>query len=119
MRYDGSINFDTRIDSGGFNRGIRAMPNAVEGLKRTFENLAKTIGIAFSVGAVINFSKACLSANQTQIEAEARAYAEELGVDLDLLLLLDLVEDHSDVQLSHSGDCGLLCLRYAGTGDLC
>ena len=72
MRYDGSINFDTRIDSRGFNRGIRDMPNAVESLKRTFENLAKTIGIAFSVGAVLNFSKACLSANQTQIEAEAR-----------------------------------------------
>ncbi len=72
MQYDGSINFDTRIDSRGFNRGIRDMPNAVESLKRTFENLAKTIGIAFSVGAVLNFSKACLSANQTQIEAEAR-----------------------------------------------
>lgn len=72
MRYDGSINFDTRIDRRGFNQGIRDMPNAVESLKRTFENLAKTIGIAFSVGAVLNFSKACLSANQTQIEAEAR-----------------------------------------------
>ena len=56
MQYDGSINFDTRIDRRGFNQGIRDMPNAVESLKRTFENLAKTIGIAFSVGAVLQQS---------------------------------------------------------------
>ena len=41
MRYDGSINFDTRIDSGGFNRGIRAMPNAVEDLKERLKILQK------------------------------------------------------------------------------
>jgi hypothetical protein len=53
--YDGSIRIDTRIDSRGFNTGIRAMVNGVKGL-------AAAIGIAFGVGAVVAFGKSAVSA---------------------------------------------------------
>ena len=44
----------------------------VNHLENTFNGLKSKILATFSVVAITNFSKACLSANQTQIEAEAR-----------------------------------------------
>ena len=62
MQYDGSINIDSRIDSKGFNAGIKAMMSSLKGL-------AAAVGVAFGIGAVINFGKRAID------EASAMASA--------------------------------------------
>ena len=47
---DGSVRIDTRIDTGGFDAGMKKMMGAVG-------KLGVAIGIAFSVATIINFGK--------------------------------------------------------------
>lgn len=52
---DGHLNFDTKMNTSGFKTGI-------EQLSGMFKKLAGAVGIAFSVAAVVNFSKAAVQA---------------------------------------------------------
>lgn len=62
MGYDGSINIDTKIDSSGFNQGVKGISNNLDGITSSLKKLAAAAGIAFGVAAVINFGKASVSA---------------------------------------------------------
>jgi hypothetical protein len=53
--YDGSIRIDSKINSKGFNKGISGM---TAGLGK----LAAAVGIAFGVGAIINFGRTAVAA---------------------------------------------------------
>lgn len=46
--YDGSIRIDTRIDSRGFNTGIKSMIG-------TLGKFASAVGVAFGIGAIVRF----------------------------------------------------------------
>lgn len=52
---DGSINIDTKINEGGFNKGIEQITGAVSGM-------AQAIGIAFGVDQIIQFGKGAVDA---------------------------------------------------------
>ncbi|WP_101698497.1 hypothetical protein [Clostridium minihomine] len=60
--YDGSINIDTKIDSAGFNRGVKNIGNGLDGITSSLKKLAAAAGIAFGVAAVVNFGKASVNA---------------------------------------------------------
>lgn len=60
--YDGSIRIDTRINSSGFNSGIRNINSGLAGITKSLKSLAIAAGIAFSVKAVVDFGKASVSA---------------------------------------------------------
>lgn len=62
MGYDGSINIDTKIDSSGFNQGVKGLNNGLDGITSSLKKLAATAGIAFGVAAAVNFGKASVSA---------------------------------------------------------
>ncbi|MEF2918852.1 MAG: hypothetical protein U0O22_00085 [Acutalibacteraceae bacterium] len=66
-RPDGSLIFDTRVDSNGFNRGVRNITGSIGSLRSMLGRLASAIGIAFSVTAVVNFGKTCINA-ATEVE---------------------------------------------------
>jgi hypothetical protein len=53
--YDGTIRIDSRIDSKGFNGGIRAMTGSIKGL-------AAAVGLAFGTAAVVAFGKTAVDA---------------------------------------------------------
>jgi phage-related protein len=55
LGYDGSIRIDSKIDSKGFNTGIKSMMSSLKGL-------AAAVGLAFGVGAVVLFGKSAVSA---------------------------------------------------------
>ena len=57
MTYDGSLTFDTAIDSSGFNKGTTSLSKQANGLKGTFLKLGKIIGSAFAVTQLVKFSK--------------------------------------------------------------
>lgn len=62
MGYDGSINIDTKIDSSGFNQGVKGISGGLDGITSSLKKLAAAAGIAFGVAAVVNFGKASVSA---------------------------------------------------------
>ncbi len=50
MAVDGHLNFDTRIDTKGFSKGITSIKSMLGGI-------ATAVGVAFSVGALVTFGK--------------------------------------------------------------
>ena len=61
--FDGSINIDTRIDSTGFNRGIKGINTGLDGITASLKKLAAVVGLAFGIGAIVNFGKASVRAS--------------------------------------------------------
>lgn len=58
---DGSLVFDTRVDSTGFNRGVNGLKSQANGLTGAFNKLGVAIGAAFAVKAIADFSKQAVS----------------------------------------------------------
>lgn len=54
---DGSIVLTTQIDQTGLKRGMASMKSGVAGLSKSFAKIGAAIGVAFGVGALINFGK--------------------------------------------------------------
>ena len=72
MAVDGSLNFDTKINTKGFEKGTKSLNNSLSGLNSKLASLAKLVVAAFSVKQVVAFTKACKEAYQVQFEAEAK-----------------------------------------------
>jgi len=66
----------TKLDNTGFNTGIQGMEGQVSGFSSNLSRLSGVIGAAFSIGAVINFSRAITSAS---------SQLEDIGVQFDVL----------------------------------
>lgn len=61
-RYDGSIRIDTRVDSTGFNKGIKTISSGFAGIVKSLKGIAIAAGLAFGIKAAIDFGKASVSA---------------------------------------------------------
>ena len=102
MAADGSLNFNTKIDQSGFEKGTRTISNGISKLKGSLKSLAKTAAsampfgkvggvqkningltsslkglagvaaAAFSVKQILDFAKASKEAYNTQIEQETK-----------------------------------------------
>lgn len=66
-RVDGSLRFDTRVDSGGFNTGIKNLGSSLGRLRNSLFKVASAVGVAFSVTAVVSFGKTCID-TATEVE---------------------------------------------------
>ena len=60
---DGSLWFDTQIDSKKFNKGIKTINSQASGLQKTISNLGKTIITAFGVTQIVQFAKTSIQAS--------------------------------------------------------
>ena len=61
MAVDGYLNFDTQIDTKGFNQGTQKVNNGISGMKSAFGKLGKVIGATFAVSSLVNFGKQAVS----------------------------------------------------------
>ena len=87
--YDGSIRIDTRLDSSGFNGGLKSINAGLGGITKALKGVAIAAGIAFGVKAVIDFSKAAVSAStqmsnalmgmQSIVEGQGRSWKKAKG----------------------------------------
>ena len=57
MAVDGSLNFDTSIDTKGFSNGTKSISNSLGGLKSALGKVAVAVAAAFSVKQIIDFGK--------------------------------------------------------------
>ena len=60
MAVDGSLNFDTKIDSKGFDKGVKNINSSVSQLSGKLGALKTKIAAAFSVAAIVAFGKKAL-----------------------------------------------------------
>lgn len=59
--YDGCIRINTKIDSGGFNKGVNSLSNGVKSLTGAFVKLGSAIGLAMGIGALVQFGKEAIN----------------------------------------------------------
>ena len=87
--YDGSIRIDTKINSSGFNNGIKNINSGLMAITKSLKNIAIAAGVAFSVKAVLDFGKASVSAAtemqnalmglQSIMEGQGRSFQKAKG----------------------------------------
>ena len=95
--YDGSIRIKANLDHSGFDRGLSSMTGSLKRFTSTLSKLAGMVGLAFGVGALINFGKESIrlasdiqevqnvidvtfGKGAAQIEAFAQSAAEAFGL---------------------------------------
>ena len=54
---DGYLNFNTKIDTKGFNRGLESVNKGLDTVKNSLSGIAKLVATAFSVKVLIDFGK--------------------------------------------------------------
>ena len=69
---DGELNFITKLDKTGFDKGTKAINNGLGNLKSQLKSLAKVAAAAFSVKMIYDFAKASKEAYNVQIEQETK-----------------------------------------------
>ena len=70
LAVDGSLNFDTNINTKGFNGGVKNIGGSLDGLKSTLGKVAIAVGAAFSVKAIVNFSKSAIDTASDMAEVQ-------------------------------------------------
>lgn len=60
--YDGSLKFDTKMDTKGFNTGVKDISAGLAGIRTSLMGIAKAMGLAFGVAAIINFGRESVKA---------------------------------------------------------
>lgn len=60
MAADGTLRFDTKIDSDGFNRGTSSITQSLGKLKGSLAKIGAAVGIAFGVRQLITFGKTAI-----------------------------------------------------------
>ncbi|MGN1195729.1 MAG: hypothetical protein ACI4SB_09610 [Acutalibacteraceae bacterium] len=60
MAVDGYLNFDTNINTKGFNTGVKQITNGLGNMKQMLGKVGAAVGIAFSVKALVDFGKAAI-----------------------------------------------------------
>lgn len=98
MAVDGSLNFDTKIDSKGFDKGVKNINSSVSKLSSGLGALKTKIVAAFSTAAIVAFGKKALetaasvnAANSTmsqtfgELESAARAAISRVADDSKIL----------------------------------
>lgn len=61
MAVDGYLNFNTRIDTKGFNAGTKQITSGLTGMKSMLGKIGLAMGTTFSVKAVVNFGKEAIN----------------------------------------------------------
>lgn len=75
---DGSIILSTKVDTAGIKSGMSKIKSDAGGLTKTFGKLASAIGLAFSVTAIVQFSKESAKL-ATQTEASVQRLIDIYG----------------------------------------
>lgn len=62
MAVDGHLNFDTKLDSKGYDNGIKGIESSTDALKKHFKSLESAVIAAFSVKQIVSFGKSAVEA---------------------------------------------------------
>jgi hypothetical protein len=98
---DGYIRINTKIDQTGVDKGMAT-------LTRSLKGFAAAVGVAFGVGAVVSFSKACLDVASDLTEVQN-------VIDVTFGGSVGLIEQFASTAATSFGLSELAAKRYTGT----
>jgi hypothetical protein len=61
-KYDGSIKIDTKLDSKGFNQGVKSISSGLGNILGMLSKIGLAIGLVFGIGQVVDFGKSAVQA---------------------------------------------------------
>lgn len=106
--FDGSIRIDTKMDTNGFNAGTRAITSGLQSITHSLGGVAKAVGIAFGVGALIRFGQECIEIGSDIAEVQN-------VVDTAFGSMAYMVEDFADRAIDQFGMSELQAKKTAST----
>ena len=78
MPADGYLNFNTRIDTDGFQKGIKNVEGSARGFEKTLGKLGSKLKVALSVAAVAAFGKKAIK-SAAQVKALESQFSQTFG----------------------------------------
>lgn len=103
---DGCLNFDTKINTKGFNKGIGDVENSLKSVKNMLGNIAKAAVAAFSIKKIVGFGK---QAVESAAEVKAATSQMEQG--------FSSLYDVADESIKRVADAaGIVQTRLNGVG---
>lgn len=105
---DGSIIIDTRINSDGFNNGIRNIRNQTNGLTKAVVRLGTAIGSTFAIASLINFGK-------TAVDLGSDLQEVQNVVDVTFSTMNEAVNEFARNAAETAGLSETMAKKYTGT----
>ena len=105
---DGSVIIDTRMDTGGFGKGVKSMKNQVNGLTSAVNKLGVAIGAAFAVKKLIQFGKEAVELGSDLQEVQN-------VVDVTFTTMSDKVNEFAQGAAEAAGLSETMAKKYVGT----
>lgn len=129
--YDGTIRIDSKVDTKGFNQGVKQMSGGMGSLIGIISKIGIAIGAAFAISKIVTFGKAALMAAANlerlqqaavQVGATFGVTAEEVSRIVKEVIALGIQDDvayEAFINLARNGlDTGLLPALARGAQDL-
>lgn len=112
MAVDGYLNFDTKLDTSGFNGGLAqvntTVTKSIERVKKQLKTFAKTAAVAFSTYAITNFGKECIELGSDLAEVQN-------VVDVTFPAMTKQVDKWAKSAANSFGLSETMAKRYVGT----
>ena len=105
---DGSVIIDTRMDTGGFEKGVKSMKSQVNGLTNAVNKLGVAIGAAFAVKKLIQFGKEAIELGSDLQEVQN-------VVDVTFTTMSDKVNEFAQGAAEAAGLSETMAKKYVGT----
>lgn len=106
MAVDGHLNFDTKIDSKGYDNGVKNIESSTDALKKHLKSLESAVIAAFSVKQIVSFGKSAVEA-AASVNAANSQLAQTFG---------DLQAAAEDAMGRVADASGILRTRLQGVG---
>ncbi len=108
MAVDGSLNFDTNVNTKGFSKSVNAIGSQIENLKSTLLKLGAAVGAAFGVKELIGFSKQAIETASDMAEVQN-------VVDTAFGSMSEKMEDFADTSIKQFGISKLAAKQTGST----
>jgi hypothetical protein len=112
LAVDGYLNFDTKLDTSGFNGGLAqvntTVTKSIERVKNQLKTFAKTAAVAFSTYAITNFGKECIELGSDLAEVQN-------VVDVTFPAMTKQVDKWAKSAANSFGLSETMAKRYVGT----
>ena len=118
MSVDGSLNFDTQIDSKGFDKGIKNIDNSVDALKGQLKDFAKVAVAAFSTKQLVSFGKSAVEAAASVNASNAALTQTFKGFESAALDAMGRVADASGILRTRLQGVGTQIYAFAKTSGM-
>ena len=105
---DGSIIIDTRINSDGFNSGIKGFNSGIKGMNNEIRKLGKTIFSVFGIGLLTKLGKEAIELGSDLQEVQN-------VVDVTFTTMSDKVNEFAKGAAEAAGLSETMAKKYVGT----